>query len=131
MMLTVITARIQQLLPSTLPVRILAGTPVILTGFRYSLQPPLTNSELVSQLLHDHFQVISLPITENHAALQTALCRGAKIPLARSPGRLNCVRWRLIFVGLQHGTLLAPRILRWLLDFSKVRGILAQCVNHK
>ena len=36
----------------------------------------------------------------------------------RSPGRLNFVRWRLIFVGLQlHVTLLVFRILRWLLDF--------------
>jgi len=88
-------------------------------------------SEIVPQLLHDHFQVISLPITDHHAALQTALCRDARIPSSRSPGRPNFVWWRLIFVGLQYGTLLASRILRWLLYFSKVCGILAQCINHK
>ena len=92
---------------------------------------PWKISELVPHLLHDHFHFISLPITYHHAALQTALCRGVQIPLARSPRRLNFVRWRLIFVGLLHGTLLAPRILKWLLDFSKVCGILAQCINHK
>jgi len=40
----------------------------------------------------------------------------------RSPGRLNFVGWRLKFVGcvpgkLRYGTLMAPRMLRWLLKF--------------
>jgi hypothetical protein len=46
--------------------------------------------------------------------------RGAQIEGFKSSGRQNFVRWRLIFVGLQYGiSLLAPRILWWLLDFGK------------
>ena len=32
--------------------------------------------------------------------------RNAKIPAAKSPGRLNFVRWRLIFVGPKYGNCL-------------------------
>jgi hypothetical protein len=50
---------------------------------------------------------------------------GAQISGARSSGRLNFVRWRLMFVGpsvsyLNYCTLLAPIILRWLLYFFKI-----------
>ena len=47
---------------------------------------------------------------------------GAQIPDARSPGRINFVRWSQSFVGPQyetlHVTFLVPRILRCLLGFN-------------
>ena len=47
---------------------------------------------------------------------------GAQIPDARSPGRLNFVRWPLMVVVPQYGTLhvtfLVPRILRCLLGLN-------------
>lgn len=47
-------------------------------------------------------------------------CRGPQIPGAKLPGPLNFIRWRLIFVGPPNGNCLAPRILRWLLEFCKI-----------
>jgi hypothetical protein len=46
-----------------------------------------------------------------------------KNPRARSPGRLNFVRWHAMFVSPRywlHVTLLAPWIVRWLLDIWKI-----------
>jgi hypothetical protein len=46
----------------------------------------------------------------------------------------NFVGWRLILVGprnLLHITLLAPRILRWLLDFGKLMHPARQCTTAK
>jgi len=62
-------------------------------------------------------------------------CRaGCTIPGARSPWRMKVIRWHLILVGPQYRsielayvTLLAPWILRWLLDFWK---ICASCYNN-
>ena len=57
--------------------------------------------------------------------------RGAHIPGIKPPVRLNFVRRPLIFWGfpvwnLLRVSLLAPRILRWLLEVSKVCGFLLQ-----
>jgi hypothetical protein len=41
--------------------------------------------------------------------------RSAQTPGARSPGRLNFVRWHLMFVGLQYGTSLMS--LFWCLEY--------------
>lgn len=53
--------------------------------------------------------------------------RGAEIPDASSPGRLNFVRWRLTLVKfsvcyLLHTILLAPRVLRCFLAFLFLGG---------
>jgi hypothetical protein len=51
--------------------------------------------------------------------------KGCKIPGYRSPWRLKFVRRRQIIMdscdeNLLHSTLMAPRVLRWLLDFWKI-----------
>jgi hypothetical protein len=54
-----------------------------------------------------------------------SLLPGAEMHKSWAPNRLNFVRWHLIFVGPQCGTycmsaFLAPRILKWLLEFCKI-----------
>jgi hypothetical protein len=54
-----------------------------------------------------------------------------KNPRARSPGRLNFVRWHAMFVStryLLHVTLLAPWIVRWLLYIWEIWETLIICV---
>jgi hypothetical protein len=58
-----------------------------------------------------------LPQADNPALLLTI---SAQILVARSPGRLKFVRLRLIWSSvwdLLHGTLLAPSVLGWVVDF--------------
>jgi hypothetical protein len=56
--------------------------------------------------------------------------RGAQTVAARSSGKLNFVRGRLIFVWcLRDGTFLAPRIVRSLQDVWKMRGPLIYIIG--
>jgi hypothetical protein len=49
--------------------------------------------------------------------------RGAQIPSARSPGYCGSSVWNLFYF-----TVLAPKILRWLLDFGKTCGPLVKVI---
>ena len=47
--------------------------------------------------------------------LQQYLCQGSQIPIARSPGRQDFVRWCLMFVGSLYGTCFVSPL--WRLEF--------------
>jgi hypothetical protein len=53
---------------------------------------------------HDHLTA-GLQIED----INGILAQGCTIPGARSPGRINFIQWRLIFVGRQYGAYLASR----------------------
>jgi len=74
-------------------------------------------------MLQHHTQVCTsrTPSFEKYACICTYVCIGVSAGMSGRQGEIF-VRWRLIFVGPQHGTCVtpvAPRILRWLLDFGK------------
>ena len=72
-----------------------------------------------------HWSVLSYFSFHSHCSTSMVDCSGSEILGAISPGRLNFVRWRLVFLGAPYATcfalpfLLAPRILRCFLDFWK------------
>lgn len=52
---------------------------------------------------------------------------GTQIPRAKSPGRLNFVRWPVIFVGSQYGTCSMSSF--WNLEFWGVAWIFGESVD--
>jgi hypothetical protein len=70
---------------------------------------------------------------ERHGRWDRGLIRGAQMSGVRSMWQLNFWQWCLMFVGSQyHVTILASRILSWLLDFWKIHAPLAlvSCIKE-
>ena len=66
------------------------------------------------------------PTTQFRLATRLRMCADiSAVRKSRSPGRLNFLRWRLIFLDPQYGTcIVAPKILRRLLHFWITYGLL-------
>jgi hypothetical protein len=68
-------------------------------------------------------------VTTQEQSWSASQCRSPRIPAARSPGRLNFVRWCLIFVGPQYGTCFMS--LLWHLEFWRGCYILGTlCISE-